>query len=66
MTWLRAAGAPDLMKGLRMREVYGLLMLWSKVPSAPIRRCQKETDCWRTPLLLETLVCTQKFEGSPC
>lgn len=52
------------MKGLRMREVYGLLMLWSKVPSAPIRRCQKETDCWRTPLLLETLVCTQTFEGS--
>lgn len=40
-----------------MREVYGLLMLCSKLPSAPIRRCQKETEfCW-TPLLTEALVC---------
>lgn len=36
--------APYLMKGLRRRDVYGLLMLGSRLPSAPIRRCQKVTD----------------------
>lgn len=48
-----------LMNGFKMREVYGLLMLWSTLLSAPISRCQKDTEfCW-TPLLLERLVCTQ-------
>lgn len=47
------------MKGFRTRDVYGLLMLCSKLPSAPISRCQKESEsCW-TPLLPERLICTQ-------
>lgn len=45
------------MKGLRVRDVYGLLMLGSRLPSAPIRRCQKDTDCSWAALLLGTLVC---------
>lgn len=45
-----------LMKGLRVREVYGLLMPWSTLASEPMRRCQKDTVGWWYPLLLDTVV----------